>query len=199
MAACLITVAGTSGTLRLDYKIGVDSYSIDTSVGSFYIEDTATDVTYTTLTGDVTASSLCLTVTELPVTCYKLSWKGLDTYNYRTAELEIGALSFILPEISFPQTGTSLADAINNLNTSVVKVIGYKRSYNATYTYPFQYDYLLQVLGSEAPILVVKNSDDSGFIYIYSAVTTCDTTGYAAIDYCSTIPVLTTTTTTTAP
>ena len=132
MAACLITVTGTSGVIRINYTISGTPYTIETSIGSFYIDDTATDVTYTTLSGDLIATdSGCLTpaISELPANCYLISWDFVGT-EYNTANaifLGYGPGGEItIPDTSFPNSNYSLVDAINNLGDDSIKVIGFK-------------------------------------------------------------------------
>jgi hypothetical protein len=199
MAASLITITGTSGILRLDYKIGGDSFSIETSVGTFYIESTATNITYTTLTGDVIATSGSLTITELPFVCYDLFWKNILSSGYTTDALIIGTDVLTLTNIEFPNTGVALAEAINSLEDTRVKSIGFKSVYtNATgRAEGAKYDtyYLLQVVGTDIPILRVKNADSSNYIYFYGKeASSCSIpVGYTSTEPC--YPILTTTTT----
>lgn len=203
MAACLITVTGTEGLLRLDYKIGVDSFSIQTTIGSFYIDDTATDVTYTRLTGDVTASSGCLTIAELPAVCYSLFWKGLTgIVNYNIESIILGSEVISLPLIKFPESDLLLPEAVNSIGDSRIQIVGYSLFYDwSAYPTSFinnSFGYIIKVVGSEIPILKIRNSDASGYIYIYGESTSCTLPGgYTPIDPC--YPSFPTTTTTTAP
>jgi hypothetical protein len=198
MAACLITVTGTSGIIKVDYKISAIDYSIQTSIGSFYIDDTATDVTYTTITGDLVATSGCLTITELSANYYLLSWKGISADNYKTASILLGSEEIVLPEVSFPITGKNLPPAVNNLEDVRVSIIGFKivfLGYNPIPEYGYEQNYIFKVLGTDIPILKVKNADDTSYIYIYGESTSSTLpSGYIAVEPCYSSIVTTTTT-----
>ncbi len=207
MAACLITITGTSGLLKIDYKIGVDLYSIETSIGTLYIEDTATDVTYTTISGDLVASSGCLTITDLPASCYKMLWEDVYLPGYTLESIILDTNEYSLPSIAFPQSAPlteyggsalQLVEAINNLNLDVLKVIGYKTTVTGINAYVSKYEYLFKILGSGSPILKVKNASSTGYIYFYSDSDVCDLTGYNEVSVCYS-QFITTTTTTAAP
>jgi len=189
MAACLITVSGTSGVIRINYTISGTPYTIETSIGSFYIEDTATSVTYTTLSGDLTASSGCLTITELPASCYILFWKGIASNNYKTSALILGSETITVSEINFPITGKSFVSMVNDLGDDRIKVIGYKISYSGNNNIPefnSEQSYILKVLGTDFPILKVRNADDTGYIYIYGELQAdcLPQAGYTIVDPC---------------
>jgi hypothetical protein len=192
MAACLISVTGTVGVIRVNYKISSVPYSIETSVGDFYIEDTATDVTYTTLSGDLVASSGCLTITELPPVCYKISWEGIATDGYIANAIILGNDTITIANTTFPESRKDLITNINNANDDRVKVIGYK--FNLVgYSKFNSYDssYIVKVLGSEVPILRVRNADDTGYIHIHGVVQPdcLPQTGFTIVDPCySTLP-----------
>ena len=198
MAACLISVNGTSGVIRINYTINGIPYTIKTSTGNFYIEDTATDVTYTTLTGDLTASSECFTITELFFNCYKINWTGLTTPDYKINEILLGSYSAILPNISFPNSGFSLIDSINNLGIDSIKIVGYKIDTPLwTDSINYNYNYIFKVVGNDVPIIKIKNADTSGYIYIHGVPASCT----LPIDYTPIEPYYSkiTTTTTVAP
>lgn len=171
MAACLITVTGTSGVIRINYTISGTPYTIETSIGDFYIEDTATSVTYTTLSGDLIASSLCLTITELAASCYLVSWSGISAPGYVIDRVYLGYETggFVIADTTFPNTLYDLVDSINNANDDSVKVIGIKTSWNNTFE-NFSCAYLLKVLGTEPPNLRVRNADDTERIYIHGVL-----------------------------
>lgn len=197
MAACLITVTGTSGVIRINYTIGSTPYTIETSIGAFYIDDTATDVTYTTLSGDLIATDdSCLTpaIAELPANCYKLSWTNVGTeYNVANAIFlgyGIGG-QITIPDISFPNVRYSFVDAINNLGNENVKVIGYKTVGLSDVSTVFSRSFILKVLGTERPDLRIRNTDNTGFIFIHGELqTNClPQAGYTIVDPCyNTLP-----------
>ena len=172
MAACLITVTGTSGVIRINYTISGIPYSIETSIGSFYIDDTATDVTYTTLSGDlIAADSGCLTpaIADLPASCYEILWKDIVASGYVAEAILLGVDEITILDTEFPDG--NLIDPINNADDDRVKVIGYKDELsNSTSIWEYNYYYILKVLGAEIPILRVRNADDSGYIYIHGVL-----------------------------
>jgi len=195
MAACLVTISGTSGLLKLNYTISSVAYSIETGIGTLYIESTATGVTYTTLSGNVTAASGCLTITALPATCNLLMWKGITAPGYIADAIVVGTETNIITNVNWPYTGLALVDAINNLAYDKVKVIGYKNNYSST---DDSY-YILRVLGTDIPQLRVRNADSTGYIYIHAALLASCTlpSDYIPITPCySTLPTTTTTTAT---
>lgn len=194
MAACLITVTGTSGVIRVNYTISGTPYTVETSVGQFYIEDTATDVTYTTLSGDLVASSGCLTITELAASCYKLLWKNITAPNYISEAIILGGATITIADTSFPFSQL-LVENINNANDDRVKVIGYKYEFiNPTgkeIDQVYNLYYILKVLGADIPILRVRNADDDGYIYIYGVlqVDCLPQAGFTIVDPCyNTLP-----------
>ena len=194
MAACLITVSGTSGVIRINYTISGTPYTIETSIGSFYIDDTATNVTYTTLSGDLIATDAgCLTpaIAELPANCYRVFWKGISTDNYKIIEIILGAEIITIPDTNFPLSSSSFIGNVNNLGNDNVKVIGYKFNFLPTSIQNVEYYYILKVLGPDAPILKIRNADDTGYIYIYGELQTdcLPQAGYVIIDPCyNTLP-----------
>lgn len=187
MAACLITIGGTSGILELNYKISGVPHSIQTSVGTLYIEDTATDVTYTKLSGDVTASSGCLTITSLPVNYYKIGWKGVTGYNYNANAVELGSTVYTIPDTAFPLSYTNLATSVNGLDISNIKVVAYKTTHTSISSLQeSEFAYIFRIVGTDIPRLRVKNADNTWKIYVIGETSTALPTGYTAIDVCDT-------------
>lgn len=161
MAACLITTGGTNGTFRLDFDLGADHNVLYSTFGDvIWIDDTATNVTYTTLTGDVTATSGCVTVTALPQICYLLEydrWSG-DT----TAVDYISTFDAILKDntvyaFTTPTDDTILGSAdivtqVNEeVNDSTIKIVAAK-STNVDTNY-MMISFIIRVYGSEIPSL----------------------------------------------
>ena len=200
MAACLVTISGSSGLLKLNYTISAVAYSIETGVGTLYIEDTATGITYTTLSGNVTAASSCLTITAAPSVCNLLMWKGLLTNpaGYIADAIILGSETTLITQTSWPNSGRALIDNINNVTYDKVKVIGFKN--NSSYVndiYNYEYYYILRTLGTDTPMLRVRNFDSTGYIYIPSTLLANCTipSDYELITPCySQTPITTTTT-----
>ena len=190
MAACLITVTGTSGVIRINYTISGTPYTIETSIGSFYIDDTATDVTYTTLSGDlIAADSGCLTpaIADLPASCYLVSWSEISAPGYIIDRVYLGYETggFTIADTPFPNSLYNLVDSINNADDDSVKVIGIKTSWNNTLE-NFSCAYLLKVLGNQPPNLRVRNADSTQEIYIHGVLQAdcLPITGFTIVDPC---------------
>lgn len=165
MAACAITSAGT-GLALVRYKIGGTPYSIRIDGGPFYIEDTATDVTYTTLTGTLVPSSGCLTVTEQPYSCFKFSWSGIQAENYFITGVLYtdpdGQEGFNFTGATFPNSGLNLGRYLNSVNNDRFKIIGYFSS-GVSSEAP-SVEYIMQTIGVNDVSLIVEGDDGSFFI-----------------------------------
>lgn len=196
MPGCLISITGTSGTIRLNYTLSGTPYVIETSKGSFYIETSATNVTYTTLEGDLVASSSCLTITNLPSSCYTISWNNIDANGYVINAVILGATTISISPISFPNSGFDLVSTINDLYNDKVKVVGHKFIIGVS---PYLYDnsYIFKVLGADIPILRLYNSTTNTYLYVYGVASSCVISDYDQVVPCYTAPIPMTTTTTT--
>lgn len=204
MAACLVTISGTSGLLKLNYTISAVLYSIETGIGTLYIESTATAVTYTTLSGNAiaTTASGCFTITAANAVCKLILWKAITAPGYIANAVILGATTTTISDTIWPESGRDLIDSINNASNDNVKVIGYR---DGTLTddagnVNYEFYYILRVIGSDIPTLRVKNADNSAYVYVPGSVlSTCDIpSNFETITPCySQLP--TTTTTTAAP
>lgn len=190
MAACSVTTGGTNGTFRLDFDLGADHNVLFSTFGDvIWIDDTATNVTYTTLTGDVTATSGCVTITELPQICYTLTydrWSGdteLITYN---SEFD----AFLLDNTVYAFT-TNYTDDITNsaflpyeintvLDNDNFKIVAAKIE-NVDTNY-MNISFIIRVYGSEIPSLRLV-SPYGNISYIKGIVSaSCLPTGYSPIE-----------------
>jgi hypothetical protein len=207
MAACLISVTGTYGILRIDYNISGYFYNIETSIGEFYIDDTATDVTYTTLSGDLIASSLCLTITELPLECYNIYWGGLAFLeNYVITDLLFDSAAISVPEINIERANYNLISYVNGLNNSAVKIIASKNIYSS---FPIQgcstcsircnnQSFIFKILGLGNPSLKIKNVVTNTYLIIPGVSSSCSLdSSYDTVNVCYGVTSPSTTTTTT--
>jgi hypothetical protein len=180
MSACLISITGTSGKVKLEYKLGEVVNSIETSIGSFYIDDAATDVKYTTLFGDAVVSSECISITEIPVNYFKIGWKGIQADGYKISFilLEEEIIDISNKNISFPD-GKNIKE-INSVEK--INVVARKREYAEDGNLAIiGVSFILKVLGTETPIFKIANKDNSGFIYIHAEPTTFPQEGYQNI------------------
>lgn len=199
MAACLITVGGTSGKVRIKYKISGNDKEVESTFGNnVYIEDTATDVTYTVLSGNAVASSSCADIEELPLKYYLLNWQYLLAFPPMGQMFDAVILGTEVLPISpcpFPVDRERLAENINALEDPRIKVIAYKTTIGST---KVDYKNLVEVLGSDVPMVRLKSSDGTTYLYLL-AVETDDPqpVGYVEINTCEATPTTSTTTTTT--
>lgn len=192
MASCLITTGGTSGTFRLDYDLGATHVVSYYNYGDpIYIDDTATDVTYTTLTGDVTAASGCVTITALVQTCYKLSYERLKANNEDDPTSNFDAIILGATVVPFTDPVSDrfvyMGFLINQVNyvmaDPTLKFTSYKVSDSISDGYG-QIDLILQVIGSEIPELRIE-SPNGNLSYIKGTVSAdCEPSGYTSIIYC---------------
>lgn len=193
MAAALITISGTSGKVLVRYKIGSVQHNLETDIGTLYIEDTATDVTYTTLTGDAIASSTVFTIAALPYIYYNLFWKGIESEGYSFVSFTNDGVTTPIPSnIPFPNPRVTLANVINSLDIDSFKIVKYKSAitdFNSTTgeaTVSNSY-----IIRATSPIIEfkIKNADNTGFIYLKPEPTTLGSlTGYTDIDVCVSEP-----------
>lgn len=189
MAECLITTSGTSGTFRLDFKVGSNSNTLFSNYDDeIYITDTATDVTYTRLSGDVTVSSGCVTITALPLNCYKLSWERLkgdnSTYISYFDRISVGSTNydFDTPIDDKAAFAAQVANAINALNDPAIKATALKTTLLGSGY--IQIDLIVRVMGSTAPELRIK-SPNNDYSYIKgSSSADCVPTGYSPTLFC---------------
>jgi hypothetical protein len=202
MAACIVNITGTSGTLKLNYTLSAVQYSIETGivpVGTLFIDSAATSVTYTTLSGDVIAAAgagCALSITAAPLVCSNLSWDAnITASGYVANGILLGSSIIPIAEAKWPGSGSILIDSINNANDDRVKVIGYKSNSGSL----LSYSYILKYIGASAPQLMVRNSANTAYIYVPSILSSCTVpSDYTVITPCyGTLP--TTTTTTAAP
>ena len=191
MAACLITVSGTIGTVRIDYIESLIPKNIIVGIGTIYLESTITNVTYTNLSGDAIASSLCLTVTNLPTTCFNMFWKIKDI-NYKIDALIFNNVIIPIAEVNFPYSDLAIINQINNLNDSRFKITKYLISnlnaiYNNDPSITISHSYILQIQGTTIPQFRVKNTNNTGYIYIHGVSSSCTPVGYIDVNICETV------------
>lgn len=187
MAACLITISGTTGEVVIKYKIGGTDYTVRANIGTLYIEDTATDVTYTTISGDAIASSGCLTVTALPFTCYEVVYGGLTAINHQFDKVEYNNKTYTLTDgISFPNNVYNFIDEVNDLGVDDLKITHYKVEATTMDIYsPVIYSIIFRMIGAFPPTLTILNNDTNSELLIVGKPTSCSPVGYTAVNVCS--------------
>lgn len=197
MASCLITLAGTSGDITIRYTQDSVVNTINTSYGvaPIYIDDSATDITYTTLSGDVTASSGCVTITELPVNHYVITYDRLKSnatsYDARfDAVIVDGVVKDLDPTISdkYP-SHTALIEAINDtLNDYTIKVVAVNKELAGGSTNYYNISLVLRTVGATSPPLLRINSHYDNKSYLIGEVSVAAPDGYTAWDIPIEIP-----------
>lgn len=196
MAACLITLAGTSGeiTIRYTQDSVVNTINTEYGVAPIYIDDTATDITYTTVSGDVTASSGCLTITELPIDYYTFTYdrlkKNLTTYASKfDAVLIDNTVVAISPSISDKYTAlTSLIAAINStLDDYTIKVVAWSVEPAGGSTNYYNIGLVLRIIGGGQPWLRI-NSHYNNKSYLKGVSSIALPDGYTEIEVPIVIP-----------
>lgn len=195
MAAALISITGTSGNVLLRYKIGTIQHNVEADIGNIYIEDTATNVTYTTLSGNAIASSLVFSITALPFVYYDLFWKGIiaDDYSFVSFTTD-NIITPIVPTVPFPNSDVTFANVINALNVEFFKIIKYKKLVTSlnilTGKITYSISYIIRSTNS-AIEFKIKNADNTGFIYLKpTSVLLTSLTGYTDIDTCVAQPTV---------
>ena len=187
MAACLITISGTAGEVRIDYIESLIPKYIVAGIGTIYLESTITNVTYTNLSGNAIASSLCLTITNLSTTCFNMFWKIKDI-GYKIDALIFNNVIIPITEVNFPYSSTNIISKINNLNDNRFKIVKYLiTDSNAKYlgdASTTSYSYILKIQGNIIPQFRVRNIDNTGYIYIHGFTSSCVPAGYIDVNIC---------------
>lgn len=178
-APCLINVTGTSGEAAVRFKLSSVPHTVTSTIGSFYINSAATDVTYTTISGNAIASSSCLTIDPLPLICYKISWKGLITNDYKFDAILFGTEVLNLDLTSFPKA-ENFIENVNSKNDSRIHVIQYKIDYGQNPDLN-EYSFIVKVFDLNIPVFRIRNKDNSGRIYLHGEVSPCENVGYTNV------------------
>ena len=194
MAACAITISGTSGYVLVRYTLGTNVYSVKAYLGDpVFIDDSATDVSYTTLAGDAIASSLCLTITSLPEVCYLFQW-AYNTNVIQTIPYTINQVEF--DSNIYPVTPCDLIDGKNmsiynfiyEFNQLALETI-YVNAYDIDSTTPGQtvISLIFKTIGTDIPKLRLVNTIAGNDLIMEGVVSgSCLPVGYTQADvYCS--------------
>lgn len=189
MAACLIdTTGGTNGTFRLDYDLGANHVvEFGSADDVIWIDDTATNVTYTRLSGDVVLSSGCVTITLLPQNCYLISydrWSGdpeavtyISTFD---AYLKNNTVTtFTTPAEDTVFGSADVVTQVNNAGDDTFKIVAAKTE-NVDNNY-MNISFIVRVYGSEIPYLRIK-SPYNNYSYLKGTISaSCLPTGFTEI------------------
>lgn len=188
MAACSVTTGGTNGTFRLDFDLAGDHNVLYSTYGDIiWIDDTATNITYTTLTGDVTATSGCVTITALPRNCYLIEydrWTGdLELIEYIStfdAILKDNTVStFAIPAQDTIMGSADVVTQVNELGDDTIKIVAAKTE-NIDTDY-MSISFIVRVYGTEIPYLRLK-SPYNYYSYLKGTISaSCLPTGFVEI------------------
>lgn len=204
MAACLITVSGTSGEVLIRYTLSGNENEIRSGIGNVYIDDTASSISYTTLSGDAIATSGCVTITELNSVCYKFSWETFritdrlysDTLYFDQLNLGGEDIAINPTNLSESFSWKKLGSSISQLGNNRISVIAGLQTPSGRST-AIQ-NIIVRVIDG-APFLRIKNKYTTNLELILLGVETvdCIPTGYDTFEECVVVVLPTTTSTST--
>ena len=182
MAISLITITGTDGKLLLKYKESTVPKSAILEKGNIYLDDaTVTDVTYTTLYGDLVASSGVFTITELPSVCYHFKWDFSPITDYEFVEIEVDGIVTALTPSTFPnQSPDTVAETINSLGDDNLKAVQAKVDTSVRPNFTL----VIKALSVDPPRLKVSNTAASASFYIEGEVGSCTNVGFYDYNTC---------------
>lgn len=189
MSACAITLGGSSGSLIINYILGSNANTVTANFGdSVYIDTTATAVTYTTLTGNLTASSGCLTITGITQICYEFDWES--TSGIDPLALVFNNVILDTTPVSISSTGyngnfsiTGIITSIKTLADPRIQLMSYKTAASGRGT--TNNNLIIKIVGNYIPTLQVNNPGQSHNFYLQSTVASaCVPSGYTVIPNC---------------
>lgn len=186
MATCLVTITGTSGEVFIKYT---DSGSVDRYVraglGQLYLDDNGTDYEWSTLSGDAVAASGCITLTEVPIVCYQISWQRLLVDEISDTKIDAILLDDTVYTFStsyrFPRGQSRIAAAINALNESDFKAVAYKEVNSSNKSEQYL---IIKVRGSQIPKLRITNDAGTHFMYLIGEASSCLPAEFIEITTC---------------
>lgn len=185
MAACAITTTGTSGKVLLTYTESAVVKSAIVPIGVIYLDDaTVTDVKWTTLYGDAVSASSCFVETEVPMSCYRVSWDYSDLVGYSFVSVILDGEEIAIPEIAFPNAGFGLAGAVNGLGDDRIKIVKGKITESPS---PTNYSMIAKTITVNPPIFKIASPDDVDFLLIEGIASTCSPVGYEDFNTCQPI------------
>lgn len=168
MASCQIDIIGTSGSVRVTYTVGTTENTLTANVGEpVYIDDTATNVYFTRLSGDASAYTECIGITELPLTYYMFEWESTGIpKNFIFDGLILGDDTLTIEDVPYDLIDVSkLATSINSIYNYRIKAVSGKveivtpRNTGSIY---FQ----VKVIGYDIPYLRIRNEGTPFYLYL---------------------------------
>lgn len=159
MASCAITIGGSSGEVRIDFTLEAQRHSMNGFPDeTLYINDDSTDITYTTLSGNATAISGCITITERNYINYIFSWEtfGVET-GYKLADVIVDDDTISLNTNYKTTMWITVANAITAMEDERFMVTAGKQVSNASRNSISHY-IVVKVLGTDVPQIVVENT-----------------------------------------
>lgn len=195
MASCAITIGGTTGSVVINYTLSATAHTMTAIHGeTVYINDAATAITYTTISGNATASSGCVTITSLPITCYVIDWvtntsiAGFNGFGY-SATTDTTFDAILLDTTVVPITSVALTELTPNALTTAINELGDARisavaSKKVTNDDSLEFYIIVQITGTYLPS-VRMNATNSHKMYLKGVISAdCLPTGYdEIIDY----------------
>lgn len=192
MASCLITIGGTSGSVQINFTLAGVPNTINAGFGTTqYIEDTATAITWSTISGDATASSACVTIVHLTVGCYLYSWETIGNSNTEANSMVFDGIEFnnvltAIPELDYTngEGYTGLASLLTDLQDNRLKVMSGKRVMSTRSS--LNNYMILQIVGSVIPMIRITDPLYSHHLYLKGTLQTDCTTpvGYTEYNNC---------------
>jgi len=195
MAQCQIDIL--SGTVLIRYNLAGTPNEIQADLGDpVWIDDSATDVTWTPLTTGANASSSCISLTLVPVNCYLYSWEFnrqvIACYNnlasnsisdYEFSDILISSTLYNIENLPYTTpTALGIGDKINLLNNNDFKAVAYKDLHT---TNKSQLYLIIKVFGNSIPEIKLTSLIGNHNLYIKGTLsTTCLPTGFTSINIC---------------
>ena len=195
MAQCQINIL--SGTVLIRYNLAGTDNEIQADSGDpVWIDDSATDVTWSPLTVGATATSSCISLTLLPVNCYLYSWEFnrqvISCYNnlasnsisdYEFSDIVISPTTHDIENLPYTTpTALGLADKINSLNNKNFKAVAYK---NLLTTNKTQLFLIIKSFVNTIPEIKLTSLIGGHSLYIKGILSTeCLPSGFISINIC---------------
>lgn len=185
MAACLITITGTSGRVLINYTESTIDKKLIAEKGNIYLDDvTVTNITYSTIEGDLIVSSACFIVTSVPFVCYKISWDYNDLVGYNFVSIDLDGIIIPITPVSFPNSKYGLASSVNLLLDDRIKIT---QGFSNTSSQPTNTIMIVKTISFNAPIFRIDGPDPDDSIYLIGEVVSCSNVGYTNFNTCQPI------------